>query len=103
MANLFTKLKKGQIKNIVKKYNHKFKPKERAFLILQKKITELEEKTTKAWKVIYGLATLKPGQEDPFMDMEAEYEEEGKEKEVRIEEMEKITEEKVKEALKAEQ
>ena len=37
------------------------------------------------------------------MDMEVEYEEEGKEKEVRIEEMEKIIEEKVKEALKVEQ
>ena len=27
LANLFTKLKSGQIKNIVKKYNYKFKPK----------------------------------------------------------------------------
>ena len=69
MANLFSNLKKGKIKNIVKEYNHKFKPRERAFLILQKKITELEEKTTKAWKVIYGLAVPKLGQEDPFMDM----------------------------------
>ena len=75
LANLFPKLKKGQINNIIKKYNKKFKPKERAFLILQKKITELEERTTKAWKVIYGLAVPKLGQEDPFMDMEVEYEE----------------------------
>ena len=103
LANLFIELKRGQIKNIVKKYNHKFKPKERAFLILQKKITKLEEKTRKAWKVIYGLATRKLGQEDPFMDMEADYEEEEKEKEVRIEKIVKKIEEKVEETPKAEQ
>ena len=34
LANLFPELKRGQIKNIMKKYNNKFKPKEREFLIL---------------------------------------------------------------------
>ena len=103
LANLFPELKRGQIKNIVKEYNQNFKPREREFLILQKKITELEEKTTKAWKVIYGLAVPKLGQEDPFMDMEGEYEEGKKEKEVRVKEIEKKIEEKVDEAPKAEQ
>ena len=28
LANLFSNLKKGKIKNIVKEYNHKFKPRE---------------------------------------------------------------------------
>ena len=55
---------------------------------MQKKITELEERTIKAWKVIYGLAVPKQGQEDPFMDMEVEYEKGKKEQEVRVEEIE---------------
>ena len=66
---------------------------------MQKKITELEERTIKAWKVIYGLAVSKPGQDDPFMDMEVECEEVEKEEEERIEKKE---EEKVEEAPKAE-
>ena len=68
MANLFTNLKSEQIKNMVQKYSHKFKPKYKAFYILQKKTKELEERTTKMWKIIYSLANLKPGQEDPFKE-----------------------------------
>ena len=60
LANLFTDLKSGKIKNRVKKYVNKFRPKERTFYIFQKRRQELEEKTTKSWKIIYGLATLKP-------------------------------------------
>ena len=48
LANLFTDIKSGKIKNVVKKYNLKFRPKEREFYIFQKKRVELEEKTTKA-------------------------------------------------------
>ena len=91
LANLFPELKRGQIKNIMKKYNNKFKLKERALLILQKKRTELEERTIKAWKVIYCLAVSKIGQDDPFMDMEAECEEIEKEEEERIEKKEEET------------
>ena len=87
----------------MREYNYKFKPRERAFLILKKKIIELEEKTTKEWKVIYSLVVPKLGQEDPFMDMEAKYEEGKKEQEVRVEEIEKKIKEKVEEAPKAKQ
>ena len=37
---------------------------------MKKNRVEIEEKTTNAWKFIYGLATLKPGQEDSFKDID---------------------------------
>ena len=94
LENLFIDLKSGQIKNKVQKYSHKFRPKNGAFYILQKKTKELEKKTTKAWKVIHGLATLIPGQEDPFKDIDVDHEEEEKEEEAKEveKEIEKIEE-----------
>ena len=50
LAILFTDLKNEKIKNKVKKYSHKFKPKYRAFYILQKKTKELEERPPKCGK-----------------------------------------------------
>ena len=35
---------------------------------MQNKSKEVEEKTTQMWKIIYGLATLKPAQEDLFKE-----------------------------------
>ena len=91
LANLFTDLKSEQIKNKVQKYSHKFMPKYSAFYILQKKTKELEERTTKIWKIIYSLVNLKPGQEDPFKEIDkGDEEEEGQiEKEEEEEEEEK--------------
>ena len=92
--------------NKVKKYSHKFRPKYRAFYILQKQTKELEEKTTKLWKVVYGLATLKPREEDLFKetekgDEEEEGQEEKQEEEVEEEEkgIEKIEESKAEEKV----
>ena len=49
-----------------KKHGRKFSPKYRAFSILQNKIEDVVKKSTLMWKVIYGLTTMKEGQEDPF-------------------------------------
>ena len=77
---------------------------------MQKRRQVLEEKTTKSWKIIYGLATLKLGQEDPFKDIgQGEAEEQGKkgekeeeEEAIKIENIEeKKTIEKVEEAPRA--
>ena len=38
----------------------------RAFSILQNKIEDVVKKSTLMWKLIYGLTTMKEGQEDPF-------------------------------------
>ena len=70
LANLIPNLKNVQIMKKVQKYSYKFQPKNRAFYILQKKLKELEDKTTKMWKFIYGLATLKLGQEDLFKEID---------------------------------
>ena len=101
LANLFTDLKSGKIKNKVYKYSHKFRPKNREFYILQKKTKEFEEKTTKMWKIIYSLVTLKPIQEDPFKDTDkGDEEEEGqKEEEEEERELENIEEKKIEEKV----
>ena len=54
------------------------------------------QKTTQMWKIIYGLATLKQGEEDPFKGTSKE-EEEKKEEEKKEEE--KIEEEKKEEKV----
>ena len=54
---------------------------------MQKKIEEVEQKTTQMWKIIYGLATLKLGQEDLFKDTDkGEEQEETQEEKVEEEE-----------------
>ena len=50
------------------------------------------QNTTKMWKIIYGLATLKQGQEDPFKGIDKE--EDKKDEEEKEEEEEKDEEEK---------
>ena len=66
LANLFLEYKRVQITKKVQKYGNKFQPKHRAFNILQNNIEEVVQRTTQMWKIIYGLATLKQGEEDPF-------------------------------------
>ena len=101
LANLFTNLKSEQIKNKVKKYSHKSRHQYREFYIFQKKTKELEEKTTKIWKIIYSLVTLKPKQEDPFKEIDkGDEEEEGKVKKEEEEEEEKEIKEIEKEKAK---
>ena len=59
------KLTKGKIIKKTKKYGSRFQPKYRAFSILQNNIEDIVQKTTLMRKLIYGLKTLKVGEEDP--------------------------------------
>ena len=80
MANLFLDFKKIQITKKVQKYSHEFQPKYRAFSILQEKIEEFVQRTTQMWKIIYGLATLKPSQEDLFKEIDKKEEQKEEER-----------------------
>ena len=53
LASLFPYLTKRQVVNAVKRHNYRFTPKYREFSILQNKIEEVVQKTTRLWKVIY--------------------------------------------------
>ena len=59
-------LTKGKISKENKKHGRKFAPKYRALSLLQNKIENVVKKSTLMWKLIYGLTTMKEGQEDPF-------------------------------------
>ena len=65
LENLIPKLTKGKITKKIKKYGSRFQPKYREFSILQNNIEDVVQKTTKMWKLIYGL-TIKAREEDPF-------------------------------------
>ena len=66
LAHVIPNLRKGKITKATKKYGSRFQSKYRAFNILQNNIEEVVHKTTQIWKLIYGLATIKAGEEDPF-------------------------------------
>ena len=53
LASLLPDQTKDQIKKVVKRHNNRFTPKYRAFSILQNKIEEVVQRTTRLWKVIY--------------------------------------------------
>ena len=53
LARLLPDLTKSQIENAMKRHNNKFTPKYRAFSILQNKIEEVVNKSTRLWKVLY--------------------------------------------------
>ena len=94
LARVMPKLTKGQITKERKKHGRKFSPKYRAFNILQNNIEDFVNKSTKIWKLIYGLTTMKLGEEDPLEDKDNEEEEENdKEEEEKKELREKIVEE----------
>ena len=46
-------LTKSQIANAIKRHNNRFTPQYRAFSILQNKIEEVVNKSTRLWKVFY--------------------------------------------------
>ena len=100
LANLFLEFKRVQITKKVQKYSKKFQPKLRTFSILQNNIEEVVQRTTKMWKIIYGLATLKEGEEDPFKgtgkdeERKEDKEEENKDEEKKEEKKEEKVEEK---------
>ena len=66
LARVIPQLTKGQITKASKKHGRKFSPKYRAFNILQNKIEDVVNKSTKIWNLIYSLTTIKIGEEDPF-------------------------------------
>ena len=78
LANFFPELTKGKITKKTKKYGSRFQPKYIAFIILQNNIEDVVQRTTQMWKIIYGLETLKQGQEDPFKGIDKDEEETNK-------------------------
>lgn len=90
LAHVMPDLTKDQISKASKKHGSKFAPKYRAFNILHNKIKDVVKKSTQMWKLIYGLATIKEGQEDPFEgrnyeeEVENEKEEEGEKEKVEV-------------------
>ena len=72
-------LAKRQISKAMNKYVAKFTPKYRAFSILQNNIADVVKKSTQMWKLIYGLKTIKQGEEDPFEGNNDDKEENDKE------------------------
>ena len=66
LAQVMPDLTKGKITKQNKKHGSKFTPKYRAISILQNKIEDVVKKSTLMWKLIYGLSTIKVGEEDPF-------------------------------------
>ena len=73
------KMTKRWITKENKKHGNKFSPKYRAFFILQNNIEDVFNKSTKMWKLIYGLITVKEGEEDPFEGRNNEEDEDDKE------------------------
>ena len=67
LAQVMPELTRGQITKANKKHGNKFSPKYRVFSILQNNIEDVVNKSTKMWKLIYGLTTIKEGEEDPFV------------------------------------
>ena len=57
---------KGKIIKENKKYGSRFAPRYKAFSILQNNIEDVVKESTQMWKLIYGLTTVKEGEEDPF-------------------------------------
>ena len=83
LAQVMPELSRGQITKANKKHGNKFSPKYKAFNILQNNIEDVVNKSTKMWKLIYGLTTVKLGETDPFEEKNDEEEEENdKEEEV---------------------
>ena len=66
LAHVISELTNGKISKENKKHGRKFSPKYRAFNILQNNIEDVVKESTLMWKVIYGLTTIKEGQEDLF-------------------------------------
>ena len=78
-------LTRGQITKASKKHSSNFSPKYRAFCILQNKIEEVVNNSTKFWKSIYKLTTNKDVEEGQNVDAN-KVEASAKEKEDKIEE-----------------
>ena len=83
-----SKLTRSQIENAVKRHNNIFTPKYRAFSILQNKIDEVANKSTRLWKVLHKKI-------DDVFDEEYKAEASAKPKEAREERRKKVEEKKI--------
>ena len=54
LARILPNLSKEQINKVVKRHKSKFTPKYRAFSILQNKMDDVVQKTTREWKSLYN-------------------------------------------------
>ena len=90
LARLLPDLTKSQIANAVKRHNNRFTPKYKAFSILQNKIDEVVNKSTRLWKVLYKKI-------DDVFDKEYKAEASAKTKEAKEERRKKVEEKKIEE------
>ena len=82
LAQVMPELTRGKITKANKKYGNKFSSKYKAFNILQNNIEGVVNKSTKMWKLIYGVTAIKEGEEDPFEGRNNQEEEDDKEEEI---------------------
>ena len=82
LTQVMPELTRGKITKENKKHERKFAPKYKTFNILENNIEDVVNKSTKMWKLIYGLTTTKKGEEDPFEGRKNEEEDEDKEEEI---------------------
>lgn len=66
LAQVMPKLSKAQMSKAIKRYVVIFVPKYRAFNILQKNIEDVVKKSKQMWKITYGLAIVKEGEQEPI-------------------------------------
>ena len=53
LASILPNLSKEKITRVVKRHNKRFTPKYRSFSILQNKIEEVVQRSTRSWKNLY--------------------------------------------------
>ena len=90
LSRLLPDLTKSQIENVVKRHNNKFTAKYRAFSILQNKIEEVVNKSTRLWNFLYKNI-------DDGFDKEYKEESVAKLKEAREERRKRVEEKKIEE------
>ena len=93
LAQVMLEMTKGKITKANKKHGNKFSPKYKAFSILENNIEDVVNKSIKMWKLIYGLTTIKKGEEDPFEGRNNEEDEDEKEEEIEKEKADNIDKE----------
>ena len=98
LASILPDLTKEQVKNAVKRHNNRFTPKYRAFFILQNKIEEIVQRTTKSWRNLYK--KIEDLLEEEYKEeVAAPIEERRKRREEKIVEEKKVEEEEKKEEV----
>ena len=66
LTQVMPKLSKEQIAKAIKKYVVIFVPKYRAFSIPQNNIEDVVQKSKQMWKITYGIAIVKQGEQEPI-------------------------------------